>query len=390
MENRSVKRNIKPFDGEKYGVWKFRIRAILSEIDALKVIDSEIPDPVTEEWKKQERMAKSVIVEYLSDSFLGFAKEDSTAKEILQSLDKIYERKSVASQLALRKRLLSLKLQGDTSMMQHFTVFDDLVAELLATGAKLEETDKVSHLLLTLPTSYDGVITAIETLSEDNLSLAFVKTRLLDHEVKLSNESRDTSTKALFSDKKSTFEENRQFKHPPSYISKRQNRLRKFPQTNRFKLNKKANSPKCHHCGRPGHFKRDCFFHKKAQEYNQSQRQRTVQTVQLNPPENQSFAFMLGSHHYYKENKDKITFILDSGASDHIINRADLSANFSSLVTPIKISVAKNGQYVTATKKGSLEVFSNMGFKGTLEHVLYCPDVPFNLLSVAKKCKVLA
>ena len=75
MESKSAKRNIKPFDGEKYGVWKFRIRAILSELGALQVIDNEIPVPVTEAWQKLERTAKSILVEYLSDSFLGFAKE---------------------------------------------------------------------------------------------------------------------------------------------------------------------------------------------------------------------------------------------------------------------------------------------------------------------------
>lgn len=140
MENTKTKRNIKPFDGEKYSVWKFRIRALLSEMDVIKAIDE---DPLIRcsEWNKCNRIAKSVIVEYLTDSYLGFAKEESTAKEILNSLDALYERKSLATQLALRKKLLALKLKGDVALLKHFAMFDDLVTELLAAGARLDETD---------------------------------------------------------------------------------------------------------------------------------------------------------------------------------------------------------------------------------------------------------
>ena len=181
MDNTRVKRNKQPFKGEKYSVWKFRIRALLAELEVLHVIDSAVPPVITNEWKKQDLTAKNVIVEYLHDSFLGFAKENEQAQKILSKLDNIYARRSLATQLALRKQLLSLKLQGDNTLFQHFTRFDVIIADLVAAGAVLEEMDKVSHLLLTLPSCYDGVITALETLGADNLSLvcqnSFVRSR---------------------------------------------------------------------------------------------------------------------------------------------------------------------------------------------------------------------
>lgn len=197
MDNLKLKRNIKPFDGDKYSVWKLRIRNLLNELDVLKIIDEDAPIDPDVKWLRKERIAKNTVIEYLSDNLLGLTSEYSTAKEILIKLDSIYARKSIATQLALRKRLLNLKLEGEMSLISHFQQFDALICELMAAGAKLEEADKVCHLFMTLPKSYDGVVTAIETLADDDLTLTFVKTRLLDHEVKLLAERRDTSMKVL-------------------------------------------------------------------------------------------------------------------------------------------------------------------------------------------------
>lgn len=383
----NMKRNIKPFEGEKYSVWKFRIRALFTELNVIKVIDSEIPSTLTEEWNKAERIAKSTLVEYLSDSFLNFATPTATAKEILTSLDNIYERKSLATQLALRKKLLSLKLQGDTTLIKHFTQFDDLIRELLAAGAKLEETDKVSHLLLTLPTSYDGIITAIETLSEDNISLAFVKTRLLDHEVKLGNENKDTSAKVL-----NIEAVNENLKKGVSKDKFIKRKKFQFNKNNKFKINKNNFNVKCHQCGRKGHIKRDCFYYKKGLEFRNNERKRTVQSVQISDPSNSNsdanisnFAFMAGDFETVTSiQRNKISFILDSGASDHIINREDLTENFEVLGTPIRISVAKNSTFIKATRKGTLNLTTNTGVQVVIRNVLFCPEVPYNLLSVTK------
>ncbi|XP_033225974.1 cytochrome P450 4C1-like [Belonocnema kinseyi] len=72
-----------------------------------------------------------------------------------------------------------------------------MIVELEAAGETLKETSKIARLLLTLPTTYDPVVTAIQTIADDKLTLPFVKTRLLDYEIKLRNERNDTSGKVL-------------------------------------------------------------------------------------------------------------------------------------------------------------------------------------------------
>lgn len=101
-----TKRNIQPFQGERYGVWKFRINALLAEQEVLYVVENELPAAPSEEWKKHNLIARSTIIDYLGDSFLGFAKEQQFAKQIIANLDAIYERKSLATQLTLRKKII--------------------------------------------------------------------------------------------------------------------------------------------------------------------------------------------------------------------------------------------------------------------------------------------
>lgn len=363
------KYNIKPFDGNKYSIWKLRIRALLAEHNVLKVIENEKPYVVNVKWRKSERLAKSLVVQHLSDSFLGFATDDMTAKDIIESLNSIYERKSIVSQLTLRKKLLCLKF-SDGNLINHFTIFDDLITELVAAGAKLEEMDLVSHLLLTMPSEYDGVITALEILSEDKLTLTFVKNRLLDHETKIRSANKDICTKVLIA-----VGENHQNKitNKNKYQNKRI--IKPYNKTKRA-----VGDKKCHHCGRKGHFKIDCFHYKKQQQ-QQIHKKENYKTAQaITTQVENGFAFMIKC----QGTIDRTSFLLDSGASDHMINDTSMFTHSIKLDPPLKISVAKSGQYIYATRKGIIKCETNIGQQITLKDVLFCKDVPQNLLSVSR------
>lgn len=116
----------------------------------------------------------------------------------------MFERKDVASQLYLRRQLLlTLKYENNTSLEAHFVWFDELIRQLKSAGAKLEKEDTVCHLLLTIPETHNCVVTAIETLSTDKLTIEFVKGGLWDKEAKKKNNGDNSYDK--YQDKSAAF-----------------------------------------------------------------------------------------------------------------------------------------------------------------------------------------
>lgn len=264
MEYFKWKRNIQPFSGENYNIWKFRIRSLLSELEVIHVIDQPKPENPDNKWKKSESTAKNVLIEYLSDSCLSYVKPESSTKQIFAVLDNIFERKSIAKQLGALKKLFNLKLESNTDLCKHFMQFDSLASELTSARATISEIDKVIYLLLTLPPSYDGAITAMETLSEDNITLSFVKSRLLDHEVKLVNENFDTSEKVLHVNQKLN-----DIKRNNIDFRKPWKNHRGIVKPKQYGVNNKTNV-KCHHCGRRGHYKNECRYYLQSLKYKRA------------------------------------------------------------------------------------------------------------------------
>lgn len=373
---------IKPFNGDNYLVWKYRLRAVVEQEGALAVLDEE-PEEITQEWRKWERFTKGKIIQYLDDSLLGEIPEGATSRGILEHFDSTYACKNLATQLNVQDKLFNYKLRPEISLKRLFIEVDEMIRDLIACGTSVNEMTKVWYLLNTLPHSYDGVITAIKTMSDDRLTLAFVKKLLQEHEQKLKKESVDTSTKAL------------QFQ--PKLSTQRKQINKKY--FSKPKTGFKNTHQKCFFCGRKNHQKKDCFYYKqfmkrgdhpKSKEhqrrFHKSRHSPEIMTATLPPQEmKNSFAFMINTQEHAKPaNNEKLKFILDSGATEHLVNDLSFYREYQKLKEPIKISVAKKEASIWATHKGSIEVLTNLGYPGVLHDVLYAEEVPLNLLSVRK------
>lgn len=124
-----------------------------------------------------------------------------------------------------------MKLRGGGSVQDHIKTMTEIFNELNVIGDTMSEEDRVVHLLASLPESYNMLATALEANS-DVPKMEFVTEKLLHEE-----------RKAVVHDNDSSGATGVNVKQEKVYHAKESRKL--------FR---------CHHSGKAGHIKRNCWF----------------------------------------------------------------------------------------------------------------------------------
>lgn len=216
------------FNGKNFSNWKFRMEILLEEQELLDFVTEE---PTTYKDKKRQLKCKSLIIQRISDSHLEYVKDKKSAKEIWDTLKEIFEKKGVAGRLHLIRKLLTMEYDERDSLKSHLILFENRLRELQGSGQQIDKSFVISMLLLTLPHSYDIIVIALETMSDDKQTLNFVKSKLLDIELQ-----RTDNNKKVKDISGTAFSGN----------------------ANKYPSKKPGFQFKCYNCGRIGHKCSDC------------------------------------------------------------------------------------------------------------------------------------
>lgn len=341
------KYGIKPFNGEGFSHFIFRLNSVLEEHECLSVVVSDA-DQNGGKYKKKNVLAKSIIIQSISDKYLDLIKECTEASEIISILKDNFERKSLSEQLMLKRKLLTLKYDEKKPLQDHFMEFESLVRSMKDAGIESDQSEMICNLLLSMPKSYDLVVSSLETMvhcSDQDLTLEFVKSRLLSEETKKKQDSDSSSQLAT----PSTFHIRTLIKcfqcHETGHIRKNCPKLKRYG--NKGNQNyydnhiSKYNSNNEQSGSNNGNYRSGQYnFHRynnnsnntanysdvnkqwrepSSNNFNNSEVTASFHMANRDKEETKEVCFSVGNVNEDYLAKDKLIFCIDSGCTDHIV-----------------------------------------------------------------------
>lgn len=236
----------------------------------------------------------------------------------------------------------------NSDMEAHVNRMNELFQQLLALGDELKPEFILSATLLgSLPSSYDGLITALEARSETELSSSFVRSKIIEEYRR--RKDRDNGGQG-------------------------ESHVLKFSNTGATKK-----STTCYFCKRNGHYRNECdeYAKWKAEKGIPGNQNKSKANIVKSDDASDEFLFLVGRVNGW---------ILDSGATCHVSCKRENFIEFDGTHSE-KVSVA-NGQEVRASGRGKVAVVLVNGnsttAKVTIEDVLYVPSIGGNLISVKR------
>jgi len=364
---------------DNYITWRLQVSLVLKAQDLWPVIDGTFQKPNVdpETWIEQDLQAMAVIVTLLDAKQINHVADAKSSKEMWDKLQNINSDASQYNKQLTQSKFFNYRIKSGQSITEAFSEIEGLTTRLRDIGVVLDESTVVAKIVSALPDNeYGSFKSAWDSVPDGDQTMTRLLARLKKEELAL--QQRNGSFESNEKDEKG--EQNVAFKsYANSGGKKKGNHSGKGPNpTNQSKTKFKG---KCHHCGKPGHMKKDCWGLKKEQEGQQgpsTSYQRSSGQNQGNNSQGRSddpcTAFMTLPTKSDFERSDLLWWS-DSGASRHYCGNMQWYVDYKAYKSPKAITLTDNKD-VMAKGEGTvvLDAYMNGSWtKVRLMEVIFIP-----------------
>jgi hypothetical protein len=137
------------FNDQNYQLWNMKMEDYLYQKDVflpLGGIEKKMTTMKDEEWEVLDRKALGMIQLILAASVDFNISKEKTMKELMDILDKLYEKPSTSNKVFLMKILFNMKMSEGGSVAYHLNEFNTVTNQL--SSVKVDFDDEVRALLV--------------------------------------------------------------------------------------------------------------------------------------------------------------------------------------------------------------------------------------------------
>ena len=192
-----------------YTTWSYKVKLMLMKDKLWDVVRDAAPTPVDAAWTSKDGAAQAIIGLLVEDSQLRLINKATTAREQWNILKEYHQKSSLSGRIHLQMRLYHTVLPEGGDMVEHIATLFEYVDTLFGMNYLIDDRTFIGNLLCSIPESYDSFMMALEGRPETDLTLDFVKGKLIDAYMRCRNsqESRnstldETAMKTVDSDKR--------------------------------------------------------------------------------------------------------------------------------------------------------------------------------------------
>ncbi|KAH9715183.1 hypothetical protein KPL71_020951 [Citrus sinensis] len=285
------------------------MKAILRKNNCLAAIGERPMEITDDKWNEVDGNAISDLHLALADGVLSSVVEKNIAKEIWDTLTKLYEAKSLHNKIFLKRKLYTLRMAESTMVTDHINTLKTLFSQLTMLGHNIEENERAELLLQSLPDSYDQLIINLTNNNPaDSLVFDDVAASVLNEESRRKNkENRQASSQA----EALSVTRGRSTERGPSGSQNH----------GRSKSRSKKNV-KCYNCGKKGHVKKECWSNQKRKEGKEPESSNAQGCVASTSDDGE---ILYSEATIVSEGRKRLSdvWLIDSGATWHMTSRRE-------------------------------------------------------------------